>query len=110
MTFCPGKYQPHAVSGPWDRDLETDLDAVRDWGASLVITLLEDHELRELRVPALGEEIERRAMGWVQVPIPDGGAPDGRPRAYWWLATVLARNALLRRDTPGHLVPCIPQY
>ena len=27
LTFCPGKYDPHAQTGAWDRDLETDLHA-----------------------------------------------------------------------------------
>ena len=40
ITFCPGKYDPHAMSGYWDRDLSLDLDAIRDWGAAAVVTLL----------------------------------------------------------------------
>jgi ADP-ribosyl-[dinitrogen reductase] hydrolase len=39
ITFCPGKYDRHAMSGEWDRDLTVDLDAVRDWGAAAVVTL-----------------------------------------------------------------------
>jgi hypothetical protein len=34
ITFCPGKYDQHAMSGCWDRDLALDLDTVRDWGAA----------------------------------------------------------------------------
>ena len=45
ITFCPGKTQISAMSGQWERDLSIDLDAVRDWGAVAVITLVEDHEL-----------------------------------------------------------------
>jgi ADP-ribosyl-[dinitrogen reductase] hydrolase len=26
LTFCPGKYDPNAMSGSWDRDLAADLD------------------------------------------------------------------------------------
>ena len=50
VTFCPGKYDPHAMSGAWDRDLATDLDAIRDWGAAAIVTLLEPKELRRDRV------------------------------------------------------------
>jgi hypothetical protein len=56
VTFCPGKYDLHAMSGGWDRDLAVDLDAVRDWGAAAVITLVEPKELTLLRVERLGEE------------------------------------------------------
>ena len=45
VTFCPGKYDPHAMSGGWDRDLAVDLDAIRDWGAAAIVTLVEPKEL-----------------------------------------------------------------
>jgi len=32
ITFRPGKYDQNAMSGYWDRDLDVDLDAIRDWG------------------------------------------------------------------------------
>jgi len=62
ITFCPGKYDRHAMSGYWDRDLALDLDTVRDWGAAAVVTLLEPKELTLLRVERLGEEVLRRDM------------------------------------------------
>lgn len=37
LTFCPGKYDPHGMSGAWDRDLALDLDAIREWGAAAVV-------------------------------------------------------------------------
>jgi len=51
LTFCPGKFDPHAQTGAWDRDLDTDLRTLRDWGASTVVTLMETDELELLRVP-----------------------------------------------------------
>jgi ADP-ribosyl-[dinitrogen reductase] hydrolase len=29
LTLCPGKYDPYALSGAWDRDLALDLDNIR---------------------------------------------------------------------------------
>ena len=49
ITFCPGKHDRQAMSA-WDRDLSLDLDAVREWGAAAVVTLLEPKELTLLRV------------------------------------------------------------
>ena len=43
MTFCPGKHQSDAASGAWTRDLGTDLEAIRAWGASALVTLVEEH-------------------------------------------------------------------
>ena len=58
ITFCPGKYDPHAMSGHWDRDLSLDLDAISDWGAVAVVTLVEQKELVPT-VEHLGEEVLR---------------------------------------------------
>ena len=32
MTPCPGKQQAGAATGPWARDLETDLKGICAWG------------------------------------------------------------------------------
>jgi hypothetical protein len=83
LTFCPGKYQPGAFSGSWDRCLQTDLDAVVAWGAACVVTLNEAHELEALRVPQLGAEVARRGMRWLHLPIVDQRAPDAAFEAAW---------------------------
>jgi hypothetical protein len=75
VTFAPGKYDPSALTGSWDRDLATDLDRIADWGAGLILTLLEDRELTLLRIPNLGHEVLRRNMEWIHLPIPDVSAP-----------------------------------
>lgn len=64
LTFCPGKHQESAMSGPWSRDLDLDLDfdAIEAWGAAAVLTLVEDHELEQLGVARMG--LRQRASGW----------------------------------------------
>ena len=57
ITFCPGKYDRHAMTGEWDRDLALDLDRIRDWGAAAVVTILEPKELALLKVERLGGNI-----------------------------------------------------
>lgn len=86
VTFCPGKYDPHAMSGAWDRDLSLDLDAIRDWGATAIVTLLEPKELTLLRVERLGEEVLRRNMLWFHLPIVDVSIPDQRFEEKWGTA------------------------
>lgn len=75
MTFCPGKVQPYGFTGAWDRDLGLDLDAIRDWGAAAVVTLVEAWELDRYRVPRLGAEVRARGMEWFHLPIVDGDTP-----------------------------------
>jgi ADP-ribosyl-[dinitrogen reductase] hydrolase len=96
ITFCPGKYDQHAMSGEWDRDLALDLDTVRDWGAGAVVTLLEPKELTLLKVEPLGEEVLRRNMLWFHLPIVDASIPDERFEQKWNVAGEQLRSILRR--------------
>ena len=103
ITFCPGKYDRQAMTGYWDRDLSIDLDAIRDWGAAAVVTLLEPKEILLLRVEHLGEEVRRRGMLWFHLPIADVSTPDeGFERN--WVSAGDALRTLLRngRDVLVH--------
>jgi ADP-ribosyl-[dinitrogen reductase] hydrolase len=71
------------MTGEWDRDLALDLDRVRDWGATAVVTLLEPKELALLKVERLGEQILRRNMLWFHLPIVDVSIPDERFEKEW---------------------------
>ena len=96
LTFCPGKYDPHGMSGAWDRDLSRDLDTIRDWGATAVVTLLEHKELTLLRVERLGKEVLRRNMLWFHLPIVDVSIPDERFEQEWDTAGEELRSILRR--------------
>jgi ADP-ribosyl-[dinitrogen reductase] hydrolase len=78
VTFCPGKNQPNAATGAWDRDLGLDIQRIADWGAAAVLTLIEDHEICTLKVDGLGEAVRTRHMDWLHLPIPDVSIPDAR--------------------------------
>jgi ADP-ribosyl-[dinitrogen reductase] hydrolase len=97
ITFCPGKYDLHAMTGEWDRDLALDLDTVRDWGASAVVTLLEPKELTLLRVERLGQEVIRRNMLWFHLPIVDVSTSDEQFEQEWDVAGRELRSMLRRR-------------
>jgi ADP-ribosyl-[dinitrogen reductase] hydrolase len=83
VTFCPGKKQLDALTGAWDRDLQTDIAVIAGWGAAAVLTLVEEHELRSLNVEALGEAVRRNHMDWIHAPIPDFSVPDGEFERRW---------------------------
>lgn len=80
LTLCPGKKDP---SLGWDRDLATDLARIQAWGASTVVTLLEEHEFRLLRVESLGTEVTNLGMQWLHLPIRDVDVPDVRFERAW---------------------------
>ena len=83
ITFCPGKHQPDAMTGGWRRNLGIDLDAIRDWGAVAIVTLVEEHELRALKVPDLGKKVRDRHMAWYHLPIKDVAIPSPQFEANW---------------------------
>lgn len=76
LTFCPGKKQPHAMTGSWDRELAPDLESIRSWGATHLLTLIEPFEFEELHVPNLGTEAMRHGLSWHHLPIVDDSIPD----------------------------------
>jgi ADP-ribosyl-[dinitrogen reductase] hydrolase len=94
VTFAPGKKQPVAKSGTWDRDLETDLDSIAAWNAAAVVTLLEDHELDELKIPGLGQEVRRRHMEWHHWPIADYDVPSPAFESVWQANSARIRSLL----------------
>jgi ADP-ribosyl-[dinitrogen reductase] hydrolase len=104
ITFCPGKYDSHAMSGYWDRNLHFDLDLIRDWGAAAVVTLLEAREFVLLRVERLGDEVRRRDMSWFHLPIRDASTPDEQFERRWETAGAELRAVL--RDGGDVLVHC----
>src|SRR5262245_25401839 len=94
ITFCPGKFDPYAMSGEWHRDLALDLDVVRKWGAAAAVTLLEQEEITRLRVERLNEDVSRRKMKWFHLPIMDGSIPDERFEQEWVVAGEKLRSML----------------
>jgi ADP-ribosyl-[dinitrogen reductase] hydrolase len=104
MTFCPGKYDPAAMTGPWDRDLGIDLTAIVDWGASALVTLMEAHELAQLGVADIGRYAESIGLAWFHLPIRDASIPDAAFEATWQTAGVTLRARL--RGGQGIVIHC----
>lgn len=104
ITFCPGKKQPFALTGAWDRDLATDLTAVANWGAVAVISLIEEHEIHALGVPGLGAAVAERHMEWIHLPIRDVSVPGSAFERAWQLHGPGVRARL--RDGFDVLVHC----
>ena len=80
LTLCPGKKdRAHA----WDRDLDLDVAAIRDWGAEVVVSLIETDEFELLEVTGLSSTVERHGTRWVHLPIRDVSAPNRDFEAQW---------------------------
>lgn len=95
VTFAPGKRQEVAMTGSWYRDLDLDLEAIRSWGASHLISLIEPWEFEELQITALPERAVSHGLRWYGLPIVDGAAPDSTFLKEWKELETPICNALL---------------
>ena len=94
ITLCPGKSDPAGMTGPWERDLGADLDAIERWGATAVVSLITDEELDGLSVRGLPGAVRDRHMEWLHAPIPDGWPPGRDFEKAWAVASEAMRDRL----------------
>lgn len=69
ITPCPGRQDQ-------GRDLGTDLTQLRSQGATRLLCLLTDSELRWAGVPDLGPRAQAAGLTYHRVPVPDQDTPD----------------------------------
>jgi len=94
MTLCPGKRDPAAMTGAWERDLRSDLDVIAAWGARALVTLMETQELAQLGVPDIGERTESMGIAWYHLPIRDASIPSSAFEESWETAGAALRQML----------------
>ena len=104
FSMCPGKIDTRAFPTAWQRDMAIDLDAIKQWGANLVVTLIEEHEFELLQVDALGRQVEKRHMQWLHLPIRDVWVPGEVFETLWQSHGECIRGQL--RDGFNVLVHC----
>ena len=68
--------------------------AIRDWGASAVVTLIEEHEFAMLGVQALPDAFREAGIEWHHLPVTDVHAPDQRFEIRWGYAGARLRERL----------------
>jgi ADP-ribosyl-[dinitrogen reductase] hydrolase len=95
LTLCPGKAGPSELGPIWTRDLKLDFAAIRAWGASAVVTLMEADEMEAFSVDD-GLDAAARAIGvdWYPLPIRDGGVPSAAFERSWTWAGLRLRELL----------------
>lgn len=83
LTLCPGKKGESVFGGAWDRNLDVDLDAIKGWGAKVVLSLIEGQEFDMLSVSGLGDAVKARGMEWHHFPIRDVDVPTPEAMDLW---------------------------
>lgn len=105
MSQAPGRHQP---AGNWARDLDIDLQAIVNWGATDVVSLLEPAEYDQLRIAHLPGRVRRAGLAWHGLPVSNGAAPDARLLAPW---AILGPSLVERLHRGGRvLVHCRGGY
>lgn len=101
FTMCPGKIQPKAATGPWDRDLETDMDAISEAGATVLVTLMEEHEMNAcaLSLDRLRNASNARGVKWHHNPIIDFHPPTEDWETSWQVLGTELRQKLISGET-----------
>ena len=75
MTFAPGM-KAAGRRGQWDRDLRTDLRALReDYGADVLVSVIEEHEYRGYKIPELFEQDVVEGIEVLRFAIEDMNVP-----------------------------------
>lgn len=75
ISHCPGRNRIDSAGCLWKRNLRDDLRDLTAWGASAVMSLVEDDEFARLGVPEFPTEIRRTRLVWYHMAIPDMSAP-----------------------------------
>jgi protein-tyrosine phosphatase len=82
MTSCPGK-QDEFFLEPQAQRLEADVRAIREWGASVVVTLIDDNEIEALQVRDLGATLAAQGLRWLHLPIRNRALPGPEFEEQW---------------------------
>lgn len=94
VTFCPGKQGAGQGGMLHARSVEADVDAIRRWGASAVVTLIEAHEFELLKVTSLPDSVRAAGLEWHHLPIVDMSVPDATFERRWHYAGLRLRQLL----------------
>lgn len=83
---------------------EDDLLAIHGWGARVVLSMTEQHELEAAGAGEIGQHLTALGIGWHHVPIRDFGVPGPETARRWTKASDAAQACL---DAGGRvLVHC----
>ena len=97
MCFCPGRPPCSPLGSNHKRDLAKDLGTIARWGASLVVTLMEERELFELGLNDLPAQLRSLGITWLLIPLPESGTPDPSFESRWATASSQLASVLEQR-------------
>jgi protein-tyrosine phosphatase len=103
ISSCPGLRDDY-VFDLYSESLVDDVQAIKGWGAAVVITLMDENELQRLGVRDLGKTIVNLNMIWLHLPLHNLGLPDERFNEKWQMVKPCLCNLL--REGQRVLIHC----
>lgn len=94
MMACPGGRHLRAIHNDQPAGLDQDLEGIRNWGATGLVSLIEDHELAWVGITDLPEKVGLYGLWWRHLAIRDMGIPDRVFEEKWRLEGARLRQLL----------------
>ena len=98
LCACPGGRRTLVVDHDPVADLVSDLERVVAFGASGVVSLIDDRELVSLGIESLPVHLQRHGLWWKHLPITDMGIPDEQFEQHWESNSTFIRETLGRGE------------
>ena len=86
MTLCPGKKQPVSWTGGWDRQLDLDIESLKESGTTRIVSLVTDEDMELLQVTQLPDECSSKRH---RMDAPPASGHDG---ANWQVAVAIEKS------------------
>ncbi len=83
MVACPGIRIGGGQNQQVAKNLKSDLQALKDWGVTGVVSLVEEHELSIVGVEGLPQKLESEGVWWRHMPIMDMYVPEEDFEEQW---------------------------
>jgi protein-tyrosine phosphatase len=90
ISLAPGK-KTMGTYVHWDRDLETDLNRLKELGVMTLVPFLTDNELKRLKISNLVEAATAYGFTVLRFPFRDGGIPENMAKTVQFVTDVIER-------------------
>jgi protein-tyrosine phosphatase len=90
ISLAPGK-KTLGTYVHWDRDLETDLNLLKELGVTTLVPFLTDDEMKRLKIPNLIVAATELGFAVLRFPFDDGGIPENMAKAVQFVKAMIER-------------------
>lgn len=97
MVHCPGRNHVDSKGHVWTRNLAVDLEMIKSWPATMLVSLVQETEFETLGVAGLGDTALALGLLWYHLPIKDMHPPDENFERDWTHTSNEVSRLLIQR-------------